>query len=140
MALATAAEIIPAVLNRSGAVLTLGRSRRIASRSQTLALAARDGGCSFPGCDLPPPWCERHHITAWIDGGGTDLDNLTLLCRYHHHNFAARGWTCRLGDDRLPLWIPPRHVDREQTPLRNARLALPRPGGVVSEPGLTLTG
>ena len=138
--LAAETEIIPAVLNRSGAVLTLGRSRRIASRSQTLALAARDGGCSFPGCDLAPPWCERHHITAWIDGGRTDLDNLTLLCRYHHHNFATRGWTCRLGEDRLPLWVPPRHVDRDQTPLRNARLRLPRPGRAVSEPGLTLTG
>ena len=138
--LAAEAEVIPTVLDRSGAVLTLGRSRRIASRSQTLALAVRDGGCSFPGCDLPPPWCERHHITAWVDGGRTDLDNLTLLCRYHHHNFAARGWTCRLGDDRLPLWVPPQHVDRQQVPLRNARLSLPRPGRAVSEPGLTLTG
>jgi hypothetical protein len=138
--LAAEAEIIPVVLDAAGAVLALGRSRRIASRSQTLALAVRDGGCSFPGCDLPPPWCERHHIVPWIDGGTTDLDNLTLLCRYHHHNFAARGWTCRLGEDRLPVWVPPRHVDRSQTPLRNTRLALPRPGRGVSEPGLTLTG
>ncbi|SDR69398.1 HNH endonuclease [Friedmanniella luteola] len=104
--LAAEAEVIPTVLDRSGAVLTLGRTRRIASRSQTLALAARDGGCSFPGCDHPPPWCERHHIVPWLEGGPTNLDNLTLLCRYHHHNFAARGWTCRLGEDRLPVWIP----------------------------------
>ncbi len=138
--LAAEAEIIPTVLNRSGAVLTLGRSRRIASRTQSLALAARDGGCSFPGCDHPPPWCERHHIVPWIEGGLTDLDNLTLLCRYHHHNFAARGWTCHLGEDRLPVWIPPRLVDREQRPLRNARIAARRPGQAVSEPGLTLTG
>ena len=47
--LANSAEIIPAVLTASGEVLDLGRSRRIASRSQTLALIARDGGCSFPG-------------------------------------------------------------------------------------------
>jgi DNA invertase Pin-like site-specific DNA recombinase len=33
----------------SGAVLDLGRTRRIASRPQTMALIARDGGCSFPG-------------------------------------------------------------------------------------------
>ncbi len=138
--LAAEAEIVPTVLARSGAVLTLGRSRRIASRAQTLALAARDGGCSFPGCDHPPPWCERHHIVSWIEGGLTDLDNLTLLCRYHHLHFAARGWTCRLGEDRLPVWIPPRLVDREQRPLRNARIAARRPGRVVSEPGLTLTG
>lgn len=138
--LAAEAEVVPVVLDRAGAVLTLGRSRRIASRSQTLALAVRDGGCSFPGCDQPPPWCERHHIVPWVDGGRTDIDNLTLLCRYHHHNFVSRGWTCRLGEDRLPLWVPPRHVDRSQTPLRNARLLLPRPDRPVDEPGLTLSG
>jgi hypothetical protein len=120
--LADEAEIIPAVLNRAGAVLTLGRSRRIASRSQTLALVARDGGCSFPGCDRAPEWCERHHITAWIDGGATDLDNLTLLCAYHHHNFTQGGWTCTLNPDGLPQWTPPRWIDRHQAPRLNNRI------------------
>lgn len=120
--LATQAEIIPTVLNRSGAVLTLGRSRRIATRTQTLALIARDRGCSFPGCAHPPEWCERHHIREWVDGGLTDLDNLTLLCRYHHRHFASSGWTCRINPDGIPEWIPPLHVDRARTPLINARI------------------
>jgi hypothetical protein len=120
--LANEAEIVPTVLTKSGAVLDLGRSRRIASRTQTLALIARDGGCSFPGCDHPPEWCERHHIVEWIDGGETNLDNLTLLCRYHHHNFASRGWTCRMNSDRLPEWIPPTWVDKQQLPLLNNRI------------------
>ena len=60
--LANNADIIPAVLTASGAVLDLGRTRRIASRPQTMALIARDGGCSFPGCAHPPQYCERHHI------------------------------------------------------------------------------
>ena len=60
--LANNADIIPTVLTATGAVLDLGRSRRIASRPQTLALIARDGGCSFPGCAHPPQYCERHHI------------------------------------------------------------------------------
>ena len=115
------AEIVPAVLTRAGAVLTLGRSRRIATRAQTLALIARDG-CSFPGCDHPSPWRERHHIRGWVDGGRTDLDNLTLLCSYHHHHFAQRGWTCRLNLDRLPEWVPPRWVDPDQKPILNPRL------------------
>ena len=87
-------------------VLNLGRMRRIATLGQTIALIARDHGCSFPGCDTPPEWCERHHIRAWIDGGETNLDNLTLLCRYHHHTFATRGWTCRLNADGLPDMDP----------------------------------
>ena len=123
--LAAEAEIIPVVLNRSGAVLSLGRSRRIASRAQTLALVARDGGCSFPGCSHPPEWCERHHIREWADGGPTDVDNLTLLCRYHHHNFASRGWVCRL-DGGTPTWVPPRFVDPQQRPLVNNRIRAAR--------------
>lgn len=124
--LADQAEVIPTVLNSAGKVLNLGRSQRIASRAQTLALIARDGGCSFPGCAHPPEWCERHHLTAWIDGGATDLDNLTLLCRYHHHNFAGRGWACQLNIDGLPEWVPPKHVDRAQTPLVNTRILAAR--------------
>ena len=120
--LAQQAEVMPAVMNQSGAVLALGRTRRIASTPQTHALIARDHGCSFPSCDRPPEWCERHHIVEWFNGGLTDLDNLTLLCRYHHHNFAARGWTCSLNSDGLPQWRPPRWLDRERRPLMNSRI------------------
>ena len=116
------AEIFPAFVNGSGVALAMRRTRRIATRRQTLALIARDGGCSFPGCDRPPEWCERHHILEWILGGRTDLDNLTLLCAYHHHNFLARGWTCTINSDGLPQWRPPRWIDREQTPMINGRI------------------
>jgi hypothetical protein len=121
--LANEAEIVPTVMTRTGTVLDLGRTRRIANRSQTYALIARDGGCSFPGCDRAPEWCERHHIREWIDGGETNLGNLTLLCRYHHHNFATRGWTCAINADGLPEWRPPKSVDRTQKPLLNCRIA-----------------
>ena len=92
--------------------LRLGRMRRIATLGQTAALIARDHGCSFPGCDTAPEWCERHHIRPWSEGGLTDLDNLTLLCPYHHHNFASRGWHCQINPDGLPEWRPPNWVDR----------------------------
>ena len=120
--LANNAEIIPAVLTATGEVLDLGRTRRIASRTQTLALIARDGGCSFAGCAHPSQFCERHHIRGWIDGGLTNLNNLTLLCAYHHHNFLARGWSCRINTDGLPEWTPPKWVDRDQKPLINTRI------------------
>ena len=81
-ALVDQAEVYTAFLTGAGQLLRLGRSRRIATRSQTIALITRDSGCSFPGCDTAPEFCERHHIKAWFDGGATDLDNLTLLCRY----------------------------------------------------------
>ena len=110
------------VRGTTGEILTLGRSRRLASPAQTLALYARDAGCSFPGCDVEPAWCERHHIISWIDGGPTDLSNLTLLCRYHHHHFAHRGWRCRITHDGLPAWIPPKWVDRAQRSIVHPRI------------------
>jgi hypothetical protein len=107
-----------------GAVMTYSRTRRIATRGQTLALIARDRGCSFPGCDKPPEWCQRHLIVAWADGGKTDLDNLTLVCPHHHRHFDEAGWQCRLVDG-LPVWIPPAWIDPERTPRRNDRIAPP---------------
>jgi hypothetical protein len=116
------AEVFYAFLDRNGVPLNLGRTRRIASRGQSAALYARDAGCSFPGCDRAPEWSERHHVVPWIDGGPTDLNNLALVCTYHHHNFHTRGWTCRINPDGLPEWRPPRSVDRNQKPLINTRI------------------
>ena len=122
LSLADQADIIPTVLTPTGAVLDVGRTRRVATPTQTMALIARDAGCSFPGCAHPPEFCERHHIIGWADGGNTNLNNLTLLCRYHHHNFLSRGWTCHLNTDGLPEWTPPRWLDRTQQPLINTRI------------------
>ncbi|MFC7619191.1 DUF222 domain-containing protein [Microlunatus sp. GCM10028923] len=116
------AEIYPIVLDQTGIPLELGRTRRIASKHQTIALIARDGGCSFPGCDRAPEWCERHHVIRWIDGGLTELANLTLLCSYHHRHFLDRGWQVKINDDGLPEWNPPRQVDRDQRPMINNRI------------------
>jgi hypothetical protein len=115
--IAAEADIVPVVLGDAGGVLGYGLTRRTASPGQRRALAARDGGCSFPGCDRPPDWCETHHVVAWVDGGRTDLENLTLVCGF------KRGWTChitngvRTGD--TPLARP------AQTPRRNATHHLP---------------
>jgi hypothetical protein len=122
--MANQADILPTVLSMTGNVLDQGRSRRVATANQTMALIARDRGCSFPGCTHPPEWCERHHIKEWINGGKTDLRNLTLLCRYHHHNFVSKGWTCQLNPDGLPEWRPPKWLDPEQKPILNTRIQL----------------
>ena len=120
--IADEADIWPTIIDRNGVPLALGRTRRLASPGQTMALIARDAGCSFPGCTHPPQWCDRHHILDWILGGPTDLDNLTLLCRYHHTHFLQKGWTCRINADGLPEWIPPRWIDQDQQPHINARI------------------
>jgi Domain of unknown function (DUF222)/HNH endonuclease len=118
LAWACEAEVVPVVFNHSGGVLSYGRTRRYATAGQRLALAARDRGCSFPGCERPPAWCEAHHVLEWIKGGPTDLENLTLVCPYHHQHFAHSGWQAVMRDG-VPWWIPPAWEDPAQRPRRN---------------------
>ncbi len=118
LALAAEAEVVPLVLSSRGAVLHLGRTRRLATAAQRLALTTRDGGCSFPGCDAPPRWNEVHHIHHWARGGSTDIATMTNLCPYHHDNAERQGWTPRMINS-IPHWIPPSHVDPTRTPRRN---------------------
>jgi hypothetical protein len=115
--LAGEAEVIPVVVGTDG-VLGYGRSRRIATAAQRRALAARDRGCVFPGCDHPPDWCEAHHVIPWESGGRTDLDNLALLCDHHHDNHQKAGWRFVMRHGR-PWAIPPPWTDPDQTPIRN---------------------
>jgi hypothetical protein len=115
--LAGEANVVPVVLDCTG-ILAYGQARRTATVGQRFALAARDQGCSFPGCDAPPGWTQVHHVTPWALGGGTDLDNECLLCGWHHREFERRGWQVIMKDGQ-PYWIPPPWIDPTQTPIRN---------------------
>ncbi len=82
--IACEAGIIPVVLGHDGAVLDIGRQQRLFTIDQVRALWIRDGGCTFPGCVMPPLYCDAHHLRHWADHGATNLDNGTLLCPRHH--------------------------------------------------------
>lgn len=77
------ADLLGAVVDRHGDVLALGRTQRFVTRSQRRALLIRDQLCRFPGC-AQTRHLKAHHIVAWSRGGPTDLDNLILLCQFHH--------------------------------------------------------
>ena len=80
-------------------VLDLGRSTRLASAALHKALAIRDRGCVFPGCDRPPAWCNAHHLVWWEHGGPTNEQNLCLLCRRHHTLCHEGGWSLTRNHD-----------------------------------------
>jgi Domain of unknown function (DUF222)/HNH endonuclease len=64
------------------------------------AVAVRDRGCSFPGCDQPVVACHPHHIIPRAQGGPTCLTNLMLLCSFHHLIAVHRwGWGIVLHPD-----------------------------------------
>jgi hypothetical protein len=82
--LACDARVIPAVLGGSSEPLDIGRRTPVVPPSLRRAVVLRAGGCTFPGCERPPPWCDCHHVTHWANGGPTSLANLVMLCRRHH--------------------------------------------------------
>ncbi len=81
--LACDANILPAIFDQKSRPLWLGRGKRHATKHQRSVLAARDKGCV--GCATSPNWCQAHHVWHWEHGGGTDIDNMCLLCSHCHN-------------------------------------------------------
>ena len=74
-----------------GSLLDVGRKTRTIPPALRRALESRDRGCRFPGCGLR--FTDAHHVRQWADGGATKLDNLVLLCRFHHRLVHEEGYT-----------------------------------------------
>jgi hypothetical protein len=109
---AAAAKLPPTLGGAPRQPLEVGRSTRVVQPAQRAALAGRDGGCVFPGCDRPLAWCDAHHLHHWVDGGPTDLANLALLCRAHHREVHEGGWQLTRGPDGRFSATPPHRRHR----------------------------
>ncbi|MFJ2755063.1 DUF222 domain-containing protein [Nocardioides sp. NPDC087217] len=89
--LACNATIIPWVLGGDSEVLDAGRGSRFFQPIQRKAMRLQHKCCQAEGCDMPPEWCDAHHLDPWSAGGKTDLKDGALLCPHHHrlaHNAA----------------------------------------------------
>jgi hypothetical protein len=105
------------LFSQTGQPLNVGRDARLFNREQRRALAVRDGGCRWPGCDRPPSWTEAHHIDSWLaDHGLSNIDQAILLCAHHHMLLHNRHWKILLRGGGYWL-IPPIDIDPEQTPI-----------------------
>ena len=100
----------------------MGRTIRIANRTQRRNLRLRDGGCMFPGCSVPPEHCIAHHMVWWENGGTTDIRNLVLLCRFHHKAVHGGGFT--IGRDPDGHIVTTRTDHHPITPHLRARTPL----------------
>lgn len=94
--LACDGEITPVWLSPSGEPLRLGRTARFATPGQWKALVARDQHCTYPGCTMPPQWCDSHHTVYWCRDGDTDVDKMVLLCGRHHTLVHLRELVCEI--------------------------------------------
>ena len=125
------AELVPAVFGGQSIPLDLGRSARLFSKAQRIALAERDGGCAACGQNIG--YVEAHHIRWWEhDAGPTDLANGVMLCSFCHHRMHREDWEIRATLDRV-WFIPPPSIDPARTPQLGGRgrFTLPEPVGAA---------
>jgi len=89
-----------------GNPVRLGRISREPSSAMMRALRHRDSECRFPGCGARR-FTNAHHIRWWSGGGPTDLDNLVLVCGFHHRLVHEYGWRLRREPDGVVSWCRP---------------------------------
>ncbi|NED95083.1 DUF222 domain-containing protein [Phytoactinopolyspora alkaliphila] len=149
--LACDAKVTRLIVGPDSLPLDVGRAQRTATPAQRKALRLRDGGCLFPGCDLPPEWTDVHHATFWAHGGRTDIDQMLLLCRKHHTTVHKTGWHIQtLGPGRFQFIDPhgvlhPAHrrhstTDTVNQLLESTRESPPRAGPRASSRGASAQG
>ncbi len=126
------AEVVPVTRGADGSVLDVGRRRRTVDWRLRKALEARDGGCRFPGCDSRLR-THAHHIRHWARGGETALDNLVLLCPFHHRTVHEGGWRVEMDERGVPRFFNPLGVQMPEAP------EAPEIGGLLP-PGEVLAG
>jgi hypothetical protein len=89
-----------------GSVVGLGRTAREPSAWMMRQLRYRDSACTFPGCGNRR-FTQAHHIRWWSRGGGTDLDNLALVCTFHHRLVHEHGWNLERMSTGDVRWFRP---------------------------------
>ena len=95
--------------------------QRFANKKQTAIVTARDRGCVFPGCDAPAGWCDVNHVVPHSKGGRTEINNLCLLCSFHHHLMDRSTWEVFMLTDGRPAWRPPESIDPARAPILHSR-------------------
>ena len=93
--------------------LDVGQATKTIPDHLRRAVIARDRCCRFPGCRQRPAACQAHHLQPRSHGGTTSLNNLILLCAFHHLTAIHRwGWHLTLHPDGTTTATSP---DKQRT-------------------------
>lgn len=98
------ARVQTVVEDPAGDVLGLGRMSREPTAWMVRQIRYRDRGCRFPGCGTRA-FTQAHHVVWWRNGGRTDLDNLVLICSFHHRLVHEHGWSMKRDGDGTLRWF-----------------------------------
>ena len=107
---------IQAVLeDEVGDVLRVGRLRREPTPWMMRQLKHRDRECQYPACGSGR-FLHAHHI-VWVEcGGKTELENLILLCSFHHKLVHEFGWRVERRRDGTVQWFRPSGIRHQPGP------------------------
>ncbi|MGH2792034.1 MAG: DUF222 domain-containing protein [Actinomycetota bacterium] len=102
---------IQIVSRRDGHSLGVGRKTRTPPPWLRRLTRKRDVTCRFPGCNRKHH-LHTHHVKHWTpQRGPTDLDNLLMLCPYHHRLVHEGGWTIRGKPDGDLVFVRPDRLE-----------------------------
>lgn len=108
------------IFHSTDGIVGVGRTTRTVPRWLRRQLQKRDKGCRFADCGRTRA-LQAHHMVHWAHGGRTDIDNLILLCPFHHRLVHEFGWRLILdGQGRV------RTVRPDGRPLRTGSFVLPQ--------------
>jgi len=93
-------------VGHDGEALNIGRRTRSIPPAIRHALMLRDRGCAFPGCTYTA-FLHAHHIQHWLHGGKTSVENLVMLCTFHHHLVHEGGWRVTAKEDGVLVFRSP---------------------------------
>ena len=97
------ARFLLVLMNQTRAIEAYSTTQRIFTEQQRLAIIARDGHCTLPGCHAPPAFCHIDHVTDWATTGRTCVDDGHLVCTFEHRNRKDHGWTVTMIDGQPAL-------------------------------------
>jgi uncharacterized protein DUF222/HNH endonuclease len=120
------ARVQPVIEDGAGDPVHVGRLFRGPPAWMMRQLRYRDRECRFPGCGARR-FTQAHHVVWWEQSGPTDLDNLVLVCTFHHKLVHEYGWSVRRQREGSVDWFRSdgRWYHPGPAPPRDARERLP---------------
>jgi Domain of unknown function (DUF222)/HNH endonuclease len=113
--LACTGRIQVMVEDGAGDPVRVGGMRRDPPTWMVRHLRYRDRECRFPGCGARR-FTQAHHVVWWERGGRTELDNLVLICSFHHRLVHEYGWSLWRDEDNTVRWFRPSGVEYRAGP------------------------
>lgn len=101
-----AEEGLVMIVDRVKGPVELHRTQRVASEKQRIMASGEQPTCAWGRCLCGADHCQIHHIKEWRNGGETNPENLTPLCKYHNaiNGLPGRGRIVR--ENGKIKWVP----------------------------------